>query len=128
MTDVKQGGIVLSLPQCDSIASCWEINSKTGAVRFKGPKTGEEKHVYPDYERKADKTAKAICRVLRRKLPRSDAQRDRTDKASRTRKEDESSLRKGSKAKAGETEEESFDSEYESETEYSDTESTYESD
>jgi hypothetical protein len=85
--ETDEGAIVLGLPHARSLASKLEVNKKTGFVRFKGPKTGLENGAYPDYDRTADKTAKAICRVLKRKLPRSDVQR-RVPTAKETQREE----------------------------------------
>ena len=104
MSDVKQSGVVFSIPQLDSIAADWEINSHTGAVRVKAPKTGLEHGAYPDYDKYANKTAKSVCRVLRRKLPRSNIQRKTSGKNKKKRGKSEQAIRKSpAKTKARQT-------------------------
>ena len=115
MTDVKQSGVVFSIPQLDSISSSWEINNRTGAVRVKAPKTGLEENAYPDYDKYADKTAKSICRVLRRKLPRSNSQRKKGGKIAKTGRTPRDLSESRSKKKERETPEKQGDSATESE-------------
>ena len=111
MGDVKQSGIVFSLPQLDSICSSWEINNRTGAVRVKAPKTGLEHGAYPDYDKYATKTAKSISRVLRRKLPRSDTQRKAGGKIKKKNRRATDVKGSNSKKKAREASEGDSDSE-----------------
>ena len=110
MCDVKQSGIVFSLPQLDSICASWEINNRTGAVRVKAPKTGLEHGAYPDYDKYATKTAKSISRVLRRKLPRSNTQRKSGGKIKKKNRRATSVKRSYTKKKAREAPEDDSDS------------------